>query len=212
MGSGRSRAIRGLIAAAACTLLAYWGHADAGGARPSASVLIALAVPLTALTILLAGSRRGPVSIFALVGGSQLALHLLLQLLGGESGGESGGSAGRLLGALPTGIPPVSGMSGISGMPGGQVMSGMNPLLMSGAHLLATVITAAVLSGAEQAALACAFALVETLLPTRTLSAPAPPQPPQTVRASSVPRNLRLRGVLTRRLNLRRGPPAAVAA
>jgi len=205
MGSGHSRVTRGLIAAAACTLLAYWGHADAGGARPSASVLIALAVPLTALTILLAGSRRGPVSIFALVGGSQLALHLLLQLLGGESGG----TVGRLLGTLPTGMPP---MSGISGMPGGQVMSGMNPLLMSGAHLLTTVVTAAVLSGAEQAALACAFAVVETLLPTRTLSAPAPPQPPQTVRASSVPRNLRLRGVLTRRLNLRRGPPAAVAA
>ena len=202
--------MRGLIAAAACTLLAYWGHADAGGARPSASVLIALAVPLTALSILLAGSRRGPVSIFALVGGSQLALHLLLQLLGGESGGAAGGSAGRLLGALPTGIPP---MSGISGMPGGQVMSGMNPLLMSGAHLLATMITAAVLVLVpKQAAFACAFALVETLLPTRTLSAPAPPQPPQTVRASSVPRNLRLRGVLTRRLNLRRGPPAAFAA
>lgn len=200
---------RGLIAAAACTLLAFWGHADAGGASPSVPVLLALAVPLTTLTVLLADRRRGPLTILALVGGSQLALHLLMQLLGG-----SDGRAGMSSMAGMPGMTPASGMNGMTGMggPAGLGMPAMDPVLMSGAHLLATLVTAAVLCGAEQAALALACALVETLLPTRALAAPAPVEPSRPTQVRSGPRDLRLRGVLTRRLNLRRGPPAAAVA
>jgi hypothetical protein len=110
-------------------------------------------------------------------------------------------------------MPDMSDMSDLPDMsvPAGQVLSGMSPVLMTCAHLLAAVITAAVLCGAEQAALACAFALVETLLPTRALSTPRPSEPPCTATANTVPRDLRLRDVLTRRLNLRRGPPSALA-
>jgi hypothetical protein len=176
-----SRAARGLVAASACTLLGYWGHADAGDALPSAAILALLALPLTALTVLLADRRRGPLAIFALVGGSQLALHLLLQLLGG---------GGHHMGAMP-------------GMPG------TNPLMMTGAHALATLVTAAVLAGAEQAALACACALVDALIPAPEIATSVPARPPVRMVATSVPGNLRLRDVLTRRLNLRRGPPPA---
>jgi hypothetical protein len=175
------RAARGLVAASACTLLAYWGHADAGDALPNAAILTLLALPLAALTILLADRRRGPLAIFALVGGSQLALHLLLELLGG-------------------------GVHHMGAMPG---MSGTNPLMMTGAHALASLVTAAVLAGAEQAALACACALVDALIPAPEIVTGVPTQPPVRMVATSVPGNLRLRDVLTRRLNLRRGPPMA---
>ena len=192
MGAERNRVARGLTAATACTLLGYLGHTDAGGARPSAAVVLALAVPLTALTILLANRRRGPVTILALVGGSQLALHQSMQLLGG---GSTGPGMADMPGMSASILDPASGSSA------------MSPVLMSGAHLVATLVTAAVLCGAEQAALTWAIVLIETLLPAPVNTFPVPSEQPCRLRVNGVPANLRLRDVLTRRINLRRGPP-----
>jgi hypothetical protein len=155
-------------------------------------MLALLALPLAALMISLADRRRGPVTIFVLVGGSQLLLHELLQLLGSP--------------ANPHAVTDA-GMAGMPGMPGPP--AAMNPLLMTGAHALATLVTAAILSGAEEAALAMAVALVDVVLAAPSVTRPCPAEPGTGLPVSVVPLTGRLRGVLARRLNLRRGPPIA---
>jgi hypothetical protein len=193
--SRRARVGRGLIATFACLLLAVLGHARAGGALPTGEVLAALAVPLAALLITLADRRRGPLAIFALLGGSQLALHTSLQLLGGH---RSGGSVG----------------DGAAMAAGDCAMAHSSVTSMVGAHVLATVVAAAILAGAERAALVLAFAVVDAVT---IVLARRPRLPARDVDGAGsglvrpIPHTGRLRGILARRLNARRGPPLPVA-
>jgi hypothetical protein len=182
---GGARVARGLSAASVCALLTYGGHRAAGGALPDLGLLIVLALLLAGFLITLADRRRGPLAILVLVGGSQLAMHGLLQLLGGSH--EHAASAG-----LP-------------GLPGSLAVPALLPVLMFGAHALATVITAAVLAGAEAAVFTVAHALARVL--PLALSMPRTPEPPGRPGVVTGPMDARLRGVLGRRLHLRRGPP-----
>jgi hypothetical protein len=185
---GGARVARGLSAASVCALLTYGGHRAAGGALPDLGLLIVLALLLAGFLITLADRRRGPLAILVLVGGSQLAMHGLLQLLGGSH--EHAASAGS---------------PGLPGLPGSLAVPALMPVLMFGAHALATVITAAVLAGAEAAVFTVAHALARVL--PLALSMPRTPEPPGRPGVVTGPMDARLRGVLGRRLHLRRGPP-----
>lgn len=185
---GGARVARGLSAASVCALLTYGGHRAAGGALPDLGLLIVLALLLAGFLITLADRRRGPLAILVLVGGSQLALHGLLQLLGGSH--EHAATAGS---------------PGLPGLPGSLAVPALMPVLMFGAHALATVITAAVLAGAEAAVFTVAHALARVL--PLALSMPRTPEPPGRPGVVTGPMDARLRGVLGRRLHLRRGPP-----
>jgi hypothetical protein len=187
---GGARVARGLSAASVCALLTYGGHRAAGGALPDLGLLIVLALLLAGFLITLADRRRGPLAILVLVGGSQLALHGLLQLLGG--------SHEHTASAVSPGSPGLPGT-------GPLAVPALMPVLMLGAHALATVITAAVLAGAEAAVFTVAHALARVL--PLALSMPRTPEPPGRPGVVTGPLDARLRGVLGRRLHLRRGPP-----
>ncbi|HWN31175.1 MAG TPA: hypothetical protein VNP03_00450 [Pseudonocardia sp.] len=168
---GGARVARGLVGASVCALLSYCGHMAAGGASPDLGLLLVLALLLAGFLITLADHRRGPLAVLALVGGSQLALHGLLQLLGAAHAGHTV----------------------------------QQPVLMLGAHALATLATSAVLAGAEDAVFTVAAALARAL----PLAVTVPPVPEQPGRATAVtgPLDSRLRGALGHRLYPRRGPP-----
>lgn len=174
---------RGLAAAATCTLLSICGHAGAGGALPDAGLLLVLALLLAGFLITVADRRRGPIAILFMVGGSQLVLHGLLQMLGTHSHQSPD--------------------------------SGAEPLLMTAAHAVATVVTAAVLAGAESAVFVVASVLSWTLTKVllRPLSIPpGRPEPLTNPAQVTGPRDARPRGALGRRLCPRRGPPISSAA
>jgi len=176
---------RGLAAASVCALLTYCGHVVAGGVAPDLGLLAVLGLLLAGFLITLADRRRGPLAILIAVGGSQLALHEVLQLLGGS----------HLAHAGPSGTSRI----------GTAALVGAHPLLMLGAHALATVITAVMLAGAEDAVFAVAAALGRAVpLVVTAPHATRPPGPPVPVTG---PLDRRLRGVLGSRLHLRRGPP-----
>lgn len=176
---------RGLAAASVCALLTYCGHLVAGGVAPDLGLLAVLGLLLAGFLITLADRRRGPLAIVILVGGSQLALHELLQLLGGS----------HLAHAGPSGSP----------LTGTAAHVGAHPLLMLGAHAVATVITSAMLAGAEDAVFTVAAALARAV-PLVITAAPATRPPGPTIPVTG-PLDHRLRDVLCRRLHLRRGPP-----
>ncbi|HWN32483.1 MAG TPA: hypothetical protein VNP03_07055 [Pseudonocardia sp.] len=178
---GGARVARGLAAASVCGLLTYSGHRAAGGAMPDLGLLLVLTLLLAGFLTTLADRRRGPLAILAMVGGSQLALHGLLQLLAASHADPT------------TALPPPLGGS----------------LSMLGAHALATVLTSAVLAGAEDAVFTVAHALAR-VLPLAS-SAPRAVELPSRLSAVSGPLDGRLRGVLGWRLYLRRGPPAPVS-
>jgi hypothetical protein len=175
---------RGLTAASVCALLTYSGHRAAGGAMPDLGLLVVLTLLLAGFLTTLADRRRGPLAILALVGGSQLALHGLLQLLAGSHSDAMTG---------PAGVGPGAGT-----------------LPMLGAHALATVLTSVVLAGAEDAVFTVAHALARVL--PLISSAPRAAELPSRLSAITGPLDGRLRGVLLRRLHLRRGPPGRCTA
>jgi hypothetical protein len=181
---------RGLAAATVCALLTYSAHRAAGGAMPDLGLLLVLSLLLAGFLITLADRRRGPLAILAMVGGSQLALHGLLQMLAGSHPEPAAELPGALWGALPGALT--------------------GPLAMLGAHALATLLTAAVLAGAEDAVFTVAHALARAL--PLTISAPRVVELPSRLSAVTGPLDLRLRGVLGRRLHLRRGPPGRCPA
>lgn len=176
---GYGRVTRGLVAGAMCTLLTASGHLAAGGGRPDAGLLAVLALLLTAVMIGLADRRRGPGMIFALVAGSQLALHWLLELLGSHAHG-SGADTGRmtLAHAVATVVAVVA-------------LSGAEHTVFAVAALLYRVLSRPVPSLPTVPA---------TLPPARLLRVTARPVP--------APPGARPVPVLGGRVPARRGPPA----
>lgn len=192
---GRARAARGLVASAVCLLLSFTGHVQAGGDCPDLGLLLVLGLLLTGLLVTLADRRRGPLAILGLVGGSQLALHALLQLLSPSHQ------------AAPMHSP--AGADVHSWLMAG---AGMHPMLMFGTHALASVVTAAILAGAEAGVFAVAAALVR-VLPRPPARLPATPSASaaQALRTPvDEPTDARPRRQLGRRLCRRRGPPGGL--
>ena len=194
---------RGVIAATVCVLLTYAGHGAAGGACPDPRLLVVAALPLAGLLVALAGRRRGPLTVLGLVGGSQLLMHGMLQLLGDAP-------VGTLAPSGP-GLHPMPGMASMPGMAGMSSVWGGHPLLMLLAHGVVTLVTAGLLSGAEDAVFTVA-ALLGRVLPRLIAPPRLPSRPARAVPAPTEPRDARPREALGRRLHPRRGPPPAVPA
>jgi hypothetical protein len=74
--------LRGTAAAGSSAALAVAGHAVAGGALPPAGLTVVLTALLAGAGVALADRQRGLGAILAAVGGSQLAMHVLLERLG----------------------------------------------------------------------------------------------------------------------------------
>jgi hypothetical protein len=169
--AGPARVVRGLTAASVCTVLTFTGHVGAGGATPQVGLLVVLGLLLAGFLVALADRRRGPGAILALVGGSQLVLHALLQVLG-------------------TSHPhPTTG----------------GPALMTGVHVLATLVTAGLLAGVEAALFTVTSALVR-MLPRRLPDRPVPDEAPRRPVRPDAPDRL-TPGMPGNRLPDRRGPP-----
>jgi hypothetical protein len=200
---------RGLAATAVCALLTYAGHGAAGGACPDPRLLVVAALPLAALLIALADRRRGRLAVLALVGGSQLLMHGVLQLLGDAPPASPGG--GHSMPGMGSPMPSMTGMPPMDapGTVGVSALLGAHPVVMLLAHALVSLITAGLLAGAENAVFTVlgllAWVLARVLAPPRPSSRPAHPVP-----APTEPRDARPREALGRRLHPRRGPPPAV--
>lgn len=158
-------------------LLSIYGHASSGGELPGAGLLCVLGLLLAGFLIALADRRRGPLAVLVMVGGAQLALHALLQLFGGAH----------------SHMPAMHG-------------AGPHPLLMTAGHALATVVTAAVLAGAESAVFTVAAVLARAL-PRPSAALPTPDVPARLAPVATPP-GVRASGVAVARLYRRRGPPA----
>jgi hypothetical protein len=84
---GTVRVLRGAGLAVCCAALGVAGHAAAGGAVPAIGPTVLLTVLLAGAGIALADRQRGPLGIIATVGGTQVALHVLLDALTHDHGG-----------------------------------------------------------------------------------------------------------------------------
>lgn len=77
MGSG----VRGAGLALMCALVTAAGHSAGGGALPDLALLVVLLPLLGGVLTHVARRATGPVGLVAVLGGGQLALHHLLELL-----------------------------------------------------------------------------------------------------------------------------------
>ncbi len=77
MGSG----VRGAGLALLCALVTATGHAAGGGALPDLALLVVLLPLLGGVLAHLAHRTTGPVGLLAVLGGGQLTLHELLDVL-----------------------------------------------------------------------------------------------------------------------------------
>jgi hypothetical protein len=149
-------------------------HTLGGGPPPDTTLAVLLTVLLAWAGTSLASRRRSATAIGAALAGSQLALHVLFTGLGGHQHGQA------------------------------SLLAAAHPAAMTGAHVLATVLTAVVLAKAESAVFAAAAALAG-LLPRR-VSPPPVRTPPRPAPVSSIaPRPVL--DVLLRTVIARRGPP-----
>lgn len=80
---GAPRWCRGAALAVTSATLAVTAHAVAGGGLPNAGLTVLLTVGVAAVGVALADRRRSTGAILAVLGGAQLATHVLLSL--GES-------------------------------------------------------------------------------------------------------------------------------
>ena len=126
--------------------LASCAHVAGGGGLPSMAILAILAVPVSMAAMALTARRCRPVLLMASMAGTQVLLHETLKALTAQVPGDMAGQ-----------------MSTASAM-GGHAMAhaGGWSVAMTAAHVVATVVTALLLSRGEQAL----WQLVSRLLPT----------------------------------------------
>jgi hypothetical protein len=174
---GVPRVARGVGLAVCCAALGVAGHAAASGRLPELGPAVVLTVLLAAAGIALADRQRGLPAIASTVGGTQVGLHFLLDVLG----------HGHAAGATPP-APPA------------------DPVVMTGVHVVAAIVTALLLAGAERSIFALAGVLGWLLrgVPVRPLAMPACGPPVALPIMDGTPGELRL---LLRRIHGRRGPP-----
>jgi hypothetical protein len=157
--------------------LAVVAHTIAGGMLPDTGLTVLLTVGVAAVGIAMADRRRSPGAILAVLGAAQLASHVLL-------------SFGDDVGAMH--------------MTTAAVLPSMNGLAMLGAHVIAVLVSAALLAGADTAVF-LVVAVLAMLLP-RLLTAPPVPSGPTATRRVVLAQD-RCVAVLLRRSHARRGPP-----
>jgi hypothetical protein len=125
-------------------------HAVAGGGLPSTGLTALLTVGVAAAGIAMAGRRRSPLAILAVLGVAQLATHVLLSVEALASGQDM----------MMRGMP----FDGIG---------------MIGAHVIAVLLSAGLLAKADAALFAVA-ALLTMVLPTALCVLPTPEAPVRT--------------------------------
>ncbi|ROQ64930.1 hypothetical protein EDF36_0432 [Rathayibacter sp. PhB152] len=197
MSSSRSlRTLRGVVAATVATLTALFSHVAGGGELPG---LLGLAVPLVLsvpVCVALAGRGLSLARLAASVGVSQLLFHALFEI---------GAAAG------PTGAAHAHG--GPIDVSAATAHAGGHDSSMGIAHLLAAVVTIAVLHRGEALLIAVAATTVHAA--ARFVRVPAVPVPAAATgrRSSSAPRAILpvVADVLADAVP-RRGPPAAPAS
>jgi hypothetical protein len=174
---GALRVFRGSALAVTSATLAVAAHTLAGGMVPDTGLTVLLTIGVAAVGIAMADRRRGTAAILAVLGAAQLASHVLLSF--GDEVGDMHMSA----------APPVNGT------------------VMLGAHVLAVLVSAALLAGADTAVFVVA-AVLAMLLP-RLLTAPPVASVPSGARRVVLAQD-RCTAVLLRRSHARRGPPVTV--
>ena len=175
---GVPRLARGAGLAVCCAALGVAGHAAAGGQLPAPGPTVVCTVLLAIAGIALADRQRGLPAIASAVGGTQAGMHLLLDAL-------APGHAGHP-------VPPVSPA---------------DPVAMTGLHVVAAIVTALLLAGAERSifALAAVLGWLFRGVPARPVAVLSP-GPLVALPALDVPVcELRL---LLCRMHGRRGPPS----
>lgn len=126
---GVLRALRGGLLAVTSGGLSVAAHAVGGGMAPDAAVTVVATLLVAGAGIALADRRRGRLAILGVLGGAQLAVHLLLTAL----------SPHDMVGVT---MPPA-----------------VDPVTMTAAHALAALGTGLVLARAESAVFGLAAAL-----------------------------------------------------
>jgi hypothetical protein len=171
------RGLRGSVVGLSAAVLGLLGHAMAGGALPSTTVVVLATGGLVLLGVSMSGRTWGLPSLLTVLVGAQLGLHVTLA-----------GSAPQQMDAMP-------GMAHQGVVPG---------LAMTGVHLGAAVVAAALLRRGER----WCCALVDLLgRPLRAIALVVLPVPrPRPLSAHPAPAGSRTRH-LSPGLS-RRGPPA----
>jgi len=143
---GATRVARAAAFGVATLALASSAHVAGGGGLPSMTILAILAIPVSMAAMAVTARRCRPVLLLASMAGTQVLLHETLKALTAQVPGDMAGQ-----------------MSTASAM-GGHAMAhaGGWSVAMTAAHVVATVVTALLLSRGEQAL----WQLVSRLLPT----------------------------------------------
>jgi hypothetical protein len=208
------RGTRGIAFAGASLGLAVGAHRAGGGALPGLVALFLLAVPVLWVSFFLTRAWRGwPVVVTSLLV-VEAGLHEALNLLSGPTGHGTPAAVAASEQTMMDGhamamAGPASALP-TTALPGADVMSGM-PLMqgftMVAAHLLATVLTGAVLAHGEH----LLWSLWTWLRHTVTIFAdlvqpltPRPVQPTWLLTVNPLP-------ALVDRSVRRRGPPSCGA-
>lgn len=175
---GAFRVSRGVLLAVTSAVLTDAAHAAAGGGLPSTGLTALVTVGVAAAGIGLAGRRRSPLAILAVLGAAQLATHVLLS------------------------VETLAADQGMATAMHGMPFDGAG---MIGAHAIAVLVSAGLLAKADAALFAVA-AVLAMVLPT-VLCAPPVPTAPARTRPFPTPVDRATVRILLRRSHARRGPP-----
>ena len=185
-----ARALRGAAVALVGLGVAAAGHVAAGGALTVSPLLLLVVVLVTAATALASGTCWSFARLLATLAGLQVVAHLVLWF-------DAGGRAAD---------PRLSAVASVgSGHAHSSALGGLTPGMLT-AHLVAVVVAAVLLAGAD-AALALLVALAQRLTRAVVVRRPAPR--PRLVGAAGAPS--RRPRVLEDGALGRRGPPGALA-
>jgi hypothetical protein len=171
------RLVRGTIVGVCAVVLGAGGHTLVSGMTPSSSTLALVSVVAVVVGVAMSGRRWRLPSLFAVLGGAQLVFHILMSRGADDS------------------------MRAMHEQAAGRLTE--HPLMMVGAHVVAALVSAALLERGEQ----WCWQLVELL--TRPLRVTT--LAPLVVRVELVVINERTSPILRRQAwlasQLRRGPP-----
>lgn len=144
MTSRQLRLLRGTAASSVATIIAAVSHTIGGGAPPHPLLVLALSVFLTPLAALVVGRRLNLLGLSAAVAMSQTIFHVLFVALNATATGTGTAGHAHHLVASPSPLPltPITTVSADTGM--------------LGAHIIAALVTTAMLWRGERMLLAIA--------------------------------------------------------
>lgn len=190
MTSRQLRLTRAIVISAVATLIAAVSHTIGGGAAPHPLLIAAVSVLITPLTALLVGVRASRARTAATVVLTQAAFHLVFQMLGAPTVGSAVGVPGHVHAV------DLTAFASLSAVPAPT-------LEMTGAHLLAAILTTALLWHGESL-MATVAGWVHALLHSTPEIAPATHRRPAPPVSAGLPfLVITLAATLTRR-----GPPS----